>query len=70
MPVSNRYLKLEVRKDLGEQVKLDAIVPRVCTDLARINYLCRWNQPLHLVADIADLVILGITTDVDRPIVN
>ena len=70
MPVSNRYWSLKSGRSFGEQIKLNAVVPRVCTDLTRINYLRRWDQSLHLVAHIADLVILGIATNVDRLVVN
>ena len=60
-------LEAEVGQEPGELVEVDPVVPRVGADLAGVDDLGGGDQPLDLVADVADLVVLAIAADVDRP---
>ena len=52
-------LEPEVGQEPGEQVEVDPVVPRIGADLAGVDDLGGGDQPLDLVADVADLVVLA-----------
>ena len=58
-------LKPEVGQELGKPVEVDPVVPRVSADLASVDDLGGGDQPLDLVADVAQLVVLFVAADID-----
>ena len=63
-------LELEVGQEPVEQVELDAVIAGIGTDLAGVGDLGRGDQPLDLVAHVANLVVLGVRADVDGLVVD
>src|SRR5579883_3401789 len=69
-PGRDAVLEMEIGKQRLEQIELDPIVARVGADLARIGDLGGGDQPLHLIADVAHLIVFSIGPDIDRLVVH
>ena len=69
-PSGEVVLQLEVRHKLAEQIEIDAVVAGVGANLAGVRELRRGNQPLDLVAHIANLIVLGVRPNVDSLVVD
>ncbi len=63
-------LKPEIGQEPAEPVEVDAVVPRIGANLAGVDDLGGGDQPLDLVADVADLVVLPVAADVDGLVVD
>ena len=58
-------LEAKVGQDLRELVEIDPIIPWISANLPGVDNLGSGNQPLDLITDIANLVILLVTPHVD-----
>jgi hypothetical protein len=69
-PADDVVLQPEIGQELPQQVELHSVVARVGSDLAGVGNLRRRHEPLHLVADVPDLVVLVAGSHVDGAVVD
>ena len=63
-------LKLEIREQFVQQIKFDSVIPRIDANLARVcNFRAR-DKAFHPISNIAHLIILAVTADVQGFVVN